>query len=176
MLNCGADGWPTASGRHSLAPRISAISAVILLLALNRFLPGSRPSRDSGSWASLVFLRRQDLAAAVGAGLQVDVVRALQLAGVSVFDIAVGPERMVRAAHATAGGGDFSLGDGHGLLRGSRKRSRRLCRKREAITSGASATASQFENPGASAPHARTPMPANASKPIMTSCAQAGAA
>ena len=64
----------------------------------------------------LVFLGRDDLAALVHAGLQVDVVRALQFAGFLVLDIAVGPQGVMRAAHVAARGGGFSLRNGHGRL------------------------------------------------------------
>jgi hypothetical protein len=110
------------------------VSLVVPLRPLPAWVPAFAGMSGSEGLKDLVFLRRQNLAAAVGAGLQVDVVRALQLAGVGVFHIAVRPQRMVRAAHATTGGGDFSLGDGHGTLRGLGIGSRRLCRKSEGIT------------------------------------------
>src|SRR5690606_29118317 len=79
---------------------------------------GPEPSKD------LVFLRRQDLAAAVGAGLQVDVVRALQLARVFVLDIGVRAQGVVGAAHVATRGRYFALRNGHvrlNLLRVGRR-------------------------------------------------------
>src|SRR5579871_206706 len=52
----------------------------------------------------LVFLWRQHLAALVHAGLQVDVMRAAELAGFLVLDVAVRLQRFMRAPHACARG------------------------------------------------------------------------
>jgi len=90
-------------------------------------------SRRSGPPS--VFLGGEDLAAFVHAGLQVDMVRAAELAGVLVFDIAVGRQGVVGPAHAAPRRGDFSLGDGHGGLssEGSKCNRRPLGRRREPV-------------------------------------------
>src|ERR1700759_5528689 len=62
---------------------------------------------------ALVFLRRQDLAALVHAGLQVDVVRALQFAGFLVFDEGIGAKRVVRTAHVPPRGRSFAFRNSH---------------------------------------------------------------
>src|SRR5579863_5477795 len=74
----------------------------------------SRLALSSHRERRLVFLGREHLAAFVHAGLQVDVVRPAQLAGLLVLDKAVGLQSVVRAAHAGARGRDFAFGDGHG--------------------------------------------------------------
>ena len=77
--------------------------------------PVARRGRELGGSKELVFLRRQDLAALVHAGLQVDVVRALQLAGFLVFDEGVGAQRVVRAAHVAPRGEVLRLGTAIGI-------------------------------------------------------------
>ena len=64
----------------------------------------------------LVFLRRDDLTALVHAGLQIDVVRALQFAGFLVFDEGIGAERVVRAPHVAPRRGYFAFRNGHGRI------------------------------------------------------------
>src|SRR5690606_36302424 len=61
----------------------------------------------------LVFLLGQDLTAFVHAGLQVDVVRTTQFAGVLVFDIGVGAQGVMSATHVATRGGGFALRNGH---------------------------------------------------------------
>src|SRR5215218_4868459 len=56
----------------------------------------------------------EDLAAAVHAGLEVDVVRAAKLARILVLDIGRGLERVGRAAHAAARRRGLSFRNGHG--------------------------------------------------------------
>src|SRR5262245_50638366 len=59
----------------------------------------------------------QHLPALVHAGLEVEMVRTAQLAGVLVLDISGLLERVGRAAHATARRRGFSAGNGHfGIL------------------------------------------------------------
>src|SRR5690606_34686984 len=72
-----------------------------------------RQSIQPKPWKDLVFLGRQNLTAAIGAGLQVDVVRAAQLARVLVLDVRVGPQGVVGAAHIATGGRYFALRNGH---------------------------------------------------------------
>src|SRR5262245_12399451 len=69
----------------------------------------ARPARKRS-----VFLRLQDLLAAVAAALQVDVVRTPEFPRLCVFDVRVLRELVVRPAHAPAGGRGFSLRNGHG--------------------------------------------------------------
>ena len=61
----------------------------------------------------LVFLLRDDLAALVHAGLQVDVVRPAQFARVLVFGVGVGPQGIVRTTHVAARRRYFALRNGH---------------------------------------------------------------
>src|ERR1700742_1182568 len=68
---------------------------------------------EAAKWRPLVFLGRDDLAALVHAGLQVDMVRTLQLARFLVFMEAVRAERMVRTPHVAPRRRSFSLGNGH---------------------------------------------------------------
>src|SRR3954447_342969 len=56
----------------------------------------------------------EDLAAAVHAGLEVDMVRAAKLARILVLDIGRGLERVGRAAHAAARRRGLSFRNGHG--------------------------------------------------------------
>ena len=74
-------------------------------------------NRDrSARGVALVFLGRDDLAALVHAGLQVDVVRPLQFAGFLVLDEGIGAQGVVRATHVAARGGGFALRNGHGRI------------------------------------------------------------
>src|SRR5207302_1078170 len=86
--------------------------------AANRNGPACRQAepRNFEDSESSVFLRRQDLAALVHAGLQVDVVRALQFAGFLVLDEGVGAERVMRAAHVAPRGRGFAFRNGHRKL------------------------------------------------------------
>src|SRR5215204_2921454 len=59
-------------------------------------------------------LHLEDLAAAVHAGLEVDMVRAAKLARILVLDIGRGFERVGRAAHAAARRRGLSSRNGHG--------------------------------------------------------------
>ena len=59
------------------------------------------------------FLGLQDLPALVHAGLQVEVMRAAQFAGILVLGISRLLQRVRRAAHATPRGRCFSTGNGH---------------------------------------------------------------
>src|SRR3990167_4394370 len=72
--------------------------------------------KASSSAGDLVFLRLQDLLAAVHARFQVDVVRTAKFARAVVFDIGVHVEPVVGAAHARARFRLFTLGDGHGTV------------------------------------------------------------
>ena len=74
---------------------------------------------------ALGFLRRDHLAAFVHAGLQVDVVRALQFAGFLVFDVGIGTQGVVRTAHVAPRGGYFAFRNGHGRLSQAQKLKRR---------------------------------------------------
>src|SRR5579871_5502672 len=58
-------------------------------------------------------LRLQHLPALVHPGLQIEMMRAAQFAGVLVFNISRLLERICRAAHATPRGRSFSSGNGH---------------------------------------------------------------
>lgn len=58
----------------------------------------------------------QHLTTAVHAALQVDVVRAMQFAGIRVFDISRLPEGMMAATLAALHLGKFTSGDRHGVL------------------------------------------------------------
>ena len=69
-----------------------------------------------GSDLRLVFLRGQNLTALVHAGLQIDMVRALQFAGFLVFDKAVGAQGVMRATHVATGRGYFAFRNGHGRI------------------------------------------------------------
>ncbi|CDX58229.1 hypothetical protein MPL1032_230290 [Mesorhizobium plurifarium] len=69
-------------------------------------------SLNRGSFSA--FLRLQNLAAAIHAGLQVDVVRAAHFAGILVLDIGRGLEGVGRAAHAALRRRGFSFWNGHG--------------------------------------------------------------
>ncbi|VTZ62402.1 hypothetical protein EMEDMD4_380063 [Sinorhizobium medicae] len=62
------------------------------------------------------FLRRQNLAAAIHAGLQVDVMRAAQFAGILVFDVGRSLEGVSGTAHATLGRARFSFRYSHFIL------------------------------------------------------------
>src|SRR5437016_4481653 len=55
----------------------------------------------------------QNLAALVHAGLQIEVVRTAQFAGILVLNVSGLLERVRRAAHATARRRGFSAGNGH---------------------------------------------------------------
>lgn len=68
-----------------------------------------------------VFFRRQDLLAAIHAGLQVDMVRTAQLAGVLVLDIGRGADGIMATAHAALGRGGFALRDRHRGLSNSQR-------------------------------------------------------
>ena len=77
--------------------------------------PGLRPGFFMGlPCEGSAFLRRQHLAAAIHAGLQVDVMRTAHFAGVLVLDIGRGLERVGRAAHAALGRRGFSFWHSHG--------------------------------------------------------------
>ncbi|CAH1670329.1 hypothetical protein BOSEA31B_13547 [Hyphomicrobiales bacterium] len=69
-----------------------------------------------GQSASGVGLDLEHLTAAIHAALQVDMVRAAQLAGVLVFDIGGLLQRVGRAAHATLRRRRLSLRNGHCTL------------------------------------------------------------
>src|SRR5450756_2709587 len=58
-------------------------------------------------------LELQDLAALVHAGLQIEVMRTAQFAGILVLGIGRLLQRIRRAAHATPRGRCFSTGNGH---------------------------------------------------------------
>src|SRR3712207_8517011 len=70
-----------------------------------------RPPRSTLFPYTTLFRSLDDLAALVHAGLQVDVVGPAQLAGVLVLHVAVGLQRVVRAAHVAPRGRGLSLGD-----------------------------------------------------------------
>src|SRR4051794_20234318 len=59
------------------------------------------------------FLRRQNLTAAIHTGLQIDMVRTAQFAGVLVFNVGSSLERVSRAAHTALGRACFSLRYSH---------------------------------------------------------------
>src|SRR5690606_10409313 len=71
----------------------------------------SRPSisADAENADLRVFLRRQNLATAVHAGLQVDVVRTAQFARVLVFDVGRTLQSVCGTAHTALGRGRFSF-------------------------------------------------------------------
>lgn len=64
----------------------------------------------------LVFLRLENLFAAVHARFQVDVVRTAKLARGGIFDIRIHVEAIVRAAHTGARLRFLTLGDSHGTI------------------------------------------------------------
>ncbi len=66
-----------------------------------------------GSARLCAFLRRQNLTTAIHAGLQVDVVRTTQFAGVLVFDVGRSLQGVSRAAHTALGRARFSLRYSH---------------------------------------------------------------
>src|SRR5215467_6557225 len=66
--------------------------------------------------ASNLRLWRENLPALVHAGLEVDVMRAAQLAGILVLDIARLAQRVGGTAHAAPGRRGFSLRDSHGVV------------------------------------------------------------
>src|SRR5690242_6705305 len=78
-----------------------------------------KPSRDMRAFLRLrpgrsgLGLHLEDLAALVHAGLQVDVVRAAQLARILVLDISGALKRVGGTAHAAARGRGFSLRNSH---------------------------------------------------------------
>ncbi len=71
-----------------------------------------KTSQTLGSFSA--FLRLQHLAAAIHAGLQVNVMRAAHFAGILVLDIGRGLEGVGRAAHAALRRRGFSFWNGHG--------------------------------------------------------------
>jgi hypothetical protein len=75
-----------------------------------------RRSRNSG----FLVLRRQNLAAAVHAGLEIDMVRTTQLAGILVFHIGRGRERIGGAAEAALHRRGFSFRNGHRISLGKK--------------------------------------------------------
>ena len=61
------------------------------------------------------FLDLHDLTATIHAGLQVDVMRAVQFTGCLVLDIGIILERIMGAAHIALGACDFGLWNSHGF-------------------------------------------------------------
>ena len=61
------------------------------------------------------FLDLHDLTATIHAGLQVDVMRTMQLTCCLVFDIGIILERIMGAAHIALGACDFGLWNSHGF-------------------------------------------------------------
>ena len=61
------------------------------------------------------FLDLHNLTATIHAGLQVDVMRAVQFTGCLVLDIGIILERIMGAAHIALGACDFGLWNSHGL-------------------------------------------------------------
>jgi hypothetical protein len=72
--------------------------------------PAFKPSAEKSLCA---FLRRQNLATTIHAGLQVDVVRTAQFAGILVFNVGRGLQRISRTAHAALGRRGFSFRNSH---------------------------------------------------------------
>src|SRR3954467_15545805 len=109
----GETGIPTRTTRfqgtrlNSLVGRIRAGAPPAPAFTRNR--------RDSSGF----FLGLQHLPALVHAGLEVEMVRTAQFAGVLVLDISRLLQRVGGAAHATARRRGFSAGNGHfGILLG----------------------------------------------------------
>src|SRR5262249_57750001 len=73
-----------------------------------RTAPGGRRSQSD------FLLGLEDLAAAIHAGLEIDVVRAAQFAGILVLDIGRRCERVGGAAHPAPRRRSLSFRDGHG--------------------------------------------------------------
>src|SRR5271166_1952065 len=91
--------------------------------------PARWPASDGGAPGSGLVDRRfrlQNLAAAIHAAFEVDVVRTAQFARILVLDIGRRFEGVGGAAHAAARGRGFASGDGHrSRLRSRREQSRR---------------------------------------------------
>ena len=73
----------------------------------------ARKRRKGRSLALELFLRFQDLAALIHAGLEVDMMRTAQFAGLLVLDPGHCLKLVSRAAHADAAAGHFLAWNGH---------------------------------------------------------------
>src|ERR1700729_737295 len=72
-----------------------------------------RRGGDRGSGVDVLRLRLEDLATPIHDALEVDMMRGGEFAGILVFNVGRGFERIGRAAHAAAGGRSFASGNGH---------------------------------------------------------------
>src|SRR5688572_5615169 len=116
-----SSGIPT---RYIIAPRPRCAQRVIRRREcqspkrsrayLNLGARSNAKRRSLAACALRFFLRLQDLAAAVHAGLEIDVVRTAQLTRVLVLDVGRLLERIGRLAHALTRRRGFLFGDGHG--------------------------------------------------------------
>src|SRR3954449_1461739 len=81
--------------------------------------PSPRGAAGPGRRSGLDLLRREHLPALILAGLQINVMRPAELAGILVLDIGRRLQRIGGTAHAPAGRRGFLLWSGHGsnLLR-----------------------------------------------------------
>src|SRR6185369_3079122 len=95
------------AGRRAVPPTIIAYSI--------RLLPGSPPCKTKRSGLILA-LFLQHLPATIHAGLEVDVMRAAQLPGILVLDVARALQRVGRPPHAAPRRRSFPLGHGHDRL------------------------------------------------------------